>query len=516
MLVTPRIRRAIRTRGRRDDSGAVLVTVVIVMLVGFIVAASVAASVVFTVDANYSNRDRTQAFIAAESGRDVALANVAAGSCAVNGTASDPNYSYKLKTTSGAQPEDFSDAGLSSTCPTVDTKFVMIESTGTGPDGAAAVVTATYTWQVYYPGQPGGTMAYFDGAFTATQSSYQGDLVMRTGSYECNAQSSITGDLWITTGDFTVSAKCVINGNVYVKGKATIGNGADVQIAGDVIAEGAISVTSNKALIGGDIVSNSTITTSSGKVSGNATAGGTATVAAGTVVGTVTSNASSPAVFDPTLDRVFQMTKWLDLPVDRATWGSDVYWITGPCNGANVMSAATASVPAPYTRVGVDYTACTGAVTIKLTGGKVAHDVLFLVPPTSTMSVSVTGNLTSTLTPQPQLFFIHGDGVLGNEAPDCGMGSATDSLSLPSTVQTRMMLYTPCGLGSVNHIDFNGQFYSNYDGDEHWVHPEFTCQNMAWEPILGLGCSVRQASEDAGPPPPPTQQLGPVVSQRER
>jgi len=507
---------ALRRRPEPDDRGAVLVTVLIVMLVGFIVVASIAASVVFTIGANQGNKGRTAAFVAAESGRDAAVAAVAQGACAISGTGADPAYSFRLKSTSGSQPESFDDPALVSACPTIDSRFVAIESTGTGPDGATAVVTTVYTWQVFYPGQPGGTMAYFDGAFTATQSQYKGDLVMRTGSYECNAQSTITGDLWLTNGDFTVSAKCVIDGSVYVRGNANLGNGADVSITGDVVAGGSISMTSNKAIVGGSLTANGGITTTAGKASGDATAGGTAAITPGTVAGTVTSNAGTPAVFNPTLEKVFDMTRWLDVPVDRATWGSDVLWVDGPCNGADVMPRLNQLIPPPDVRVGIDYTACTGPVTIKLSGGQVKHDVLFLVPPTSTMSIVISGSLTSVLVPQPQLFFIHGDAVLGNDAPDCITGSSTDSLSLPSITQVRMMLYSPCGLGSVSHINFNGQFYSNYDGNEKWVHPDFTCQNMAWEPILGLGCSVKDAAEDETPPPPPTQQLGPLITQRER
>ncbi len=510
----------IRTRGwrgrRDDDRGAVLVTVLIVMLVGFIVVASIAAAVVFTIGANQTNRDRTGAFVAAESGRDAAVAAIAQGACVTSGSGTDPDYTFRVKTTTGAQPASFDDPGLVSACPTIDSRFVVIESTGTGPAGATSVVTSVYTWQVFYPGQPGGTMAYFDGAFTATQSQYEGDLVMRSGNYECNAQSTITGDLWLTSGDFSVSAKCVIDGSVYVRGNANLGNGADVSITGDVVAGGSISMTSNKAIVGGSLTANGAINTTAGSAAGNATAGGAASVAPGTVAGTVTANAGTPAVFNPTLEKVFDMTRWLDVPIDRATWGGDVRWFEGPCNGTDVMTALKQPLTAPYTRVGIDYTACTGPVTVRLSGGQVAHDALFLVPPASTMSIVISGSLTSVLVPQPQLFFIHGDAVLGNDAPDCITGSSTDSLSLPATAQVRMMLYSPCGLGSVSHINFNGQFYSNYDGDEKWVHPEFTCQNMAWEPILGLGCSVKDAAEDETPPPPPTQQLGPLITQRER
>ena len=65
-----------RLMHRRNDDGAVLVTVVVVMLVGFVVATVIAASVLFTIRSNVSNTDRTQAFISAESGRDAALASL--------------------------------------------------------------------------------------------------------------------------------------------------------------------------------------------------------------------------------------------------------------------------------------------------------------------------------------------------------------------------------------------------------------------------------------------------------
>ena len=80
---------------RADDSGAVLVTVVVVMLVGFIVATVIASSVLFTIRSNVGNIDRTQAFIAAESGRDTAVAALKDGCVSrdLAGTGSRPGVS---------------------------------------------------------------------------------------------------------------------------------------------------------------------------------------------------------------------------------------------------------------------------------------------------------------------------------------------------------------------------------------------------------------------------------------
>jgi hypothetical protein len=192
------------------------------------------------------------------------------------------------------------------------------------------------------------------------------------------------------------------------------------------------------------------------------------------------------------------MTTWVDLPLTPARWGSDVYWQTGPCNGADVTPLVTATLPAGFTRVGVDYRGCAGAVTVQLSGGTMefTHDALFLIAPTSQMTVKM-GNIHSSGTP-PQLFVVQGDSVLGNSVPNCGASMASGSLELNSTVEARLLMYTPCGLKKVNHLSFNGQFYSNTDGSEHWVHPTFVCQPMSWLPMLDLGCKISTATTGGG------------------
>ena len=127
------------TKRGTDDAGAVLVATMVVMFVGFIIASMIAASVIFTLQANTTNKSSTQAFIAAESGRDRVVSQIATGCTATSalhaqGTA--PVFTADAKVTTGlSRPTDFSDAGLTSTCPTNLTKFVVIRSTGTGPDG---------------------------------------------------------------------------------------------------------------------------------------------------------------------------------------------------------------------------------------------------------------------------------------------------------------------------------------------------------------------------------------------
>jgi len=521
-----------RRTSRADEDGAVLVTVVIVMLVGFVIAATIAASVLFTIRANAGNKDQTQAFIAAESGRDAALSNAMKTPCSLITPQSTSAPIYKdVVTTSGPDAAHQSAACPSLTSPSV----IRIGSTGVGPDGSDVRVTSTYERVVTYTGQPGGVMAYFSGQFKATQSLYKGDLVIRDGKYLCNSTTTIDGNLWVPRGGVDLSADCTIKGNVYAEGDVEI-TGAKVDISGSVFARGSIHLKSSQAVIHSDLNSSKNmlleggtvmgslyaagnISVQAGPVQGNAYAGGTATEKKATdVVGTLNSGnpgpKPDPGVTQSDLDAVYVMTTWVDLPLEPAFWGSDVQWSTGNCTGSDVTSLATQAVAGPYTRTGIDFRGCSGPVTIYLAGGatRFTHDVVFLVAPTSTLKV-VTGNINST-GPTPQLFFVQGDSTLGNSAPNCGAGMATGDLDLGATLQARLMFYTPCGFKSTNHVTFNGQLYANTDGSAHWVQPEFYCEPMKWLPMLDLSCQISVASTSG---PTSTPVLGPptLIAQTE-
>lgn len=494
---------------REDDDnerGAVLVTVVIVMLVGAVIASVIAASVMFTIQANASNKSSTQAFIAAESGRDAALARALQTPCILTAANSDSGNPPVFSATTTSGPNE---ASLTSACPsTTDPSVIKIVSTGTGPDGTQAEITSFYRRTITYQGQPGGTMAYFSGQFVATQSSYIGDLVIRDGKYNCNSTSTINGDLWVPRGGIEISADCEINGNVYAEGDIKI-KSAKATITGTISTRGSIDIDSQNAKVIGDLRASKNITVSKGEITGNGLAGQTASDPGNRVAGGVQSNVvPDPGVLQADLDAVYAMTTWVDLPLSTALWGSDVYWHPGPCDGSDVTALVTAPLPTGYSRVGVDYRGCSGTAVIKLSGGatEFTHDAVFLVAPTTKMTVAL-GNILSTGTP-PQLFFVQGDSVLGNYVPDCGAGMASGSLDLNSTVEARLMFYTPCGFKKTNHLSFDGQFYSNTDGSAHWVHPTFNCMPMEWLPMLDLGCEINVAEPGAGTSTPI---LGPPV-----
>jgi hypothetical protein len=159
-------------------------------------------------------------------------------------------------------------------------------------------------------------------------------------------------------------------------------------------------------------------------------------------------------------------------------------------------------LPTGTTRTGIDYTGCSGPVTITIDGGNVAvnRDIVFLVSAGSDMTIDIDANLTSPHTPRSQMFFIRGDRNNTNSIPDCGTTMGSDALNQKKATDIRMMFYSPCGLGpsSQNGLQFNGQFYSNSDGSTHLVQPDFTCQQMKWAPMLDMGCSIAAAVTSPG------------------
>ena len=527
MLVKPKNSPTTK-RAASDDRGAVLITVVLVMLVGFVVAATIAASVLFTIQANDANEDRTEAFIAAESGRDAQLAKLL-GAC-TSGTLTATNTDETKPPRYSAFADKCFDGYVNST--------VTIDSTGTAPDGSTATITTQYSRTVTYTNQPGGTMSYFAGKYLLTKSTYAGDLVIRDsptsdGNYRCNSDSTITGDLWIPVGFASLSSKCAVTGTVYARDYVNAANGSEAVIGGDIVAGGNVTMTSNKTKVAGNLYSNGNVEIDKSTVAKQVIATGTVTVngttftktrpggtaqadgsvvfpGVGPVTGTITVGKANAATFNPSLQSVYDMTTWVDLPLARGAWGADgtggsnVAWSAGPCDGSSVSSLLTATLPAGMTRSGIDYTSCTGPVTIKISGSSLSltRDVVFLVAAGSNMTIDVAATLNSTapVASQPQLFFIRGDANLTNSKPDCATSSASDSLDLPAIAKARVMLYTPCGLkrSNQNGLVFNGQFYSNSDGDTHLVHPEFTCQPMTWVPILDMGCKIASATPGSG------------------
>jgi Tfp pilus assembly protein PilX len=508
-----------RVEHRRNDEGAVLVTVVVVMLVGFIVATVIAASVLFTIRSNVGNTDRTQAFISAESGRDAALASL---SGAINSAGdlvctpamlvddgSDPAYTYKIRSTqvlTAAKPLSWESPDLSDACPTVNSNFVVIQAKGTAPDGSTATIDAVYPWRVTHVEQPAGTMAYFDGQFRATKSTYEGDLVIRgTAPYTCNNSSVIDGDLWVVKSSVVLSTDCTVTGSVYVFGTVDASS-SGINIGGDLIAGGDINMASNGVVIGGKIHSGAKISlTNTGSttatVVGDVIARTTATVGDKWVHPTTPPTPIVPIqdgpapVFAPTLVDVFDVTKWLEI-TSPGIWGAPsstpsttTYTTCDPAVIRTELANASAG------RALFDMSACLTpskkTVNVHLEGAaiSVARDAVFFVPANKQMDLKITTPI-STASGDPQVLFVHADSNSGDAAPTtCPEGE--DKLAISAAVAPRMMLYSPCGLGGNISVDFSGQLYTANSGN-HLVLSSFTCKPMGWLPAFGnLSCGIK-------------------------
>ncbi|WP_396658896.1 hypothetical protein [Microbacterium sp.] len=495
---------------------------VVVMLVGFVIAASVAASVLVTITANAGNSSTTQAFIAAESGRDVAVGSLRSAiaptglDCAAvamtgaSAPGSAPVYTYTIRSSEQAdRPSAWDDAGVTATCPTDATKWVVISSTGTGPDGTESNIDAVYPWYHGPATTPSGTVAFFEGQFKATKSTYAGDLVIRQGPYECNnsAGDAIIGDLWVLRGSMTVTGPCIVTGSVYVRDTIDLKNN-EFTAGGDVISvEGSIKLTADDTSIGGDVYAAGNIDTKNGdgEVDGSFRTHlamvnhnpANWTKSDGTTPVPVLEGEPVP-VIAPTLEQVFEATKWIELTSSTA-WSSaaapvEVFPAGTVCTTAQlqgVMGVAGA-------RAVVDLTGCpAGGNGIPVAPGNVTlqRDVLVLVPANQKMNLQITGTISratgTTLENGPQLFIVHldPDGSDGRP-PTCG-SSQLDKFTASGTNNVRTLIYSACGIGSTMSLTMSGQLYMGSDG-LHLNGGTFTCKPMSWEPTLPkISCGVK-------------------------
>jgi hypothetical protein len=507
MLVIDRIRRRVRGTSS-DDTGAVLVTVVIVMLVGFIIATVVAASVIFTVSSNADNRRQTQSFVAAESGRDVAVASLSTAigddtvDCSAvvmadeSPTGVEPRYEYEIRTSEeDDRPTDWDT--LSADCPTSDTEWVVVRSTGWGSDDAATTIDSTYPWYFGPATQPAGTLAYFSGAFKATKSTYQGDLVIREGDYECNngANGSIEGDLWVLNGAMRSTSDCTVTGSIYTRSLIDLKNHG-LEVGGDVISlTGTIYLTADNVKIGGDVYAGGNIDTKNGSgiVDGSFKAVGTMKNhdaadwerTDGTAVPELTSQ--PVPVITPTLDQVFDATNWIEL-TSTVPWSTDAEVYTGKCSSADLMGVMSST---GTKRALIDMTGCDASSINVIPGNtSLARDVLIYVPAGVQMDLQLTGTISkATGVTDPQLVIVHADGNGSDNKPTAC--SKADKFTAGTAIGVRTMIYSACGISNTMSLTMTGQLYMGTDG-LHLNGGTFTCKPMEWEPAFsGLSCGVK-------------------------
>ncbi|MGX5771326.1 hypothetical protein ACWKWN_11280 [Microbacterium trichothecenolyticum] len=498
-----------------------LVTVVVVMLVGFVIATMIAASVLFTIQSNVGNKDRTQAFIAAESGRDVAVHSIRSKigedgvDCATNpfalvGSGSNPNFDYEIHISADIDRPAVNAGSWLSGCPSDTTKWVKITSTGWQVTSSKTTVDAVYPWFHGPATTPSGTVAFFEGQFTATKSTYTGDLVIRDGDYSCNngASGGIQGDLWVLRGKLTITDTCIVTGDVYVRDGISVAN-KQLRVGGDLISvTGKINLNANGAEVGGDVYAAGDIDTKtgSGVVKGAFKTPGsmighdpTSWTNGATPPAAVPIDDSAPApVISPTLTQVYDATSWIELTQDT-TWSNAGLPAYAPAPGTVCTTEELQAVmSAAGVRAVIDLTGCPlkgSAIQVKPDNVTVMRDVMILVPANEKMDLVLDGTISrpggTTLDNSPQLFVVHLDPNGSDGRPPTCSSSALDSFSAKGPNNVRTLIYSACGIGSTMALTMSGQLYMGSDG-LHLNGGVFTCKPMSWKPTLPtISCGVK-------------------------
>lgn len=516
----------LRAARRSDESGAVLVTVVVVMFVGFIAATMIAASVLVTIQSNVGNKQHTQAFIAAESGRDAAVAALSDG-CAtedLSDSGTDPIYSYAIRTTTGPQPTDY-DALTTADCPTIDTTYVVVRSTGTGPGATTATIDSVYRWSATYSDVPGGVVTYFSGTVSQGVSHYTGDLVLRNGNWSCTEGGTLEGDLYVLKGTVTLSNNCIIKGDIYAKKEVrSTSQNWHVQSRtsasgwvspGNIVTDAFVNFASNgNPSVAGSIHARGEVTLAAGG-GGHGTVGGTVTSMQSVdridetawTTGTVSLGSSTPPPFAPTLEWLEDATRWIDLDRNSGWTAGGASRISVPsssCNSILNTNADTSAwvktqIAAASGPIVLDFTTCNKNVSMTLDGAvTMDHDAVVLVPESKSMSVSLGPGLSASAS--RQLFFIHEDqspddvDANGDPRPTCGIGGQ-DSFDTTGVIDPDIdvMVYSPCGLNGTVTASFEGQLYTDDTTNFH-SGSNYTCRPMSWPTALAnLGCAIKGA-----------------------
>lgn len=270
----------------RGDEGSTLVSVLIIMLVLSLGGMTLAAIVTNTTGILVDTRSTAQSRAAADAGLADAIGRGQRGEdlCAlVTSSATAPKYSVTAECAGGA---------------------VTITSIGTGQDGGTTTTKASYTLAATSSSLAGALVSAGGSlnvsSIDITAIAIDGNIVLDTGSFDCNNSMEISGDLIVRDGSVSLSNACRIRGDLIVSGNVQIQNNA-VGVDGDVYTMGTFTL-STTATVAGNVYAKGTATvTSGGKIIksmtsvGNASVDGTATSIGGSVVtgGTVKVNAAT-------------------------------------------------------------------------------------------------------------------------------------------------------------------------------------------------------------------------------
>ncbi|UDY23070.1 FapA family protein [Nocardioides sp. Kera G14] len=258
---------------QRNDRGAAMVLVAILVVLSATVAMGVAAATMTASVQTVGDQARVQALAAAEGGRDATLASLmqkCTGTIDVSWQKLATG-SYRARTFWSAEtdPTKLSNsppAAATLACPPSDATqgYIGIASQGLSANGKTS--KSVFGWYKYdakvessSSGGTSSTLTAADGAIIEGGSTtmnlpsvtVKGDLILGAGNLDCNGSTVIDGDLVLTTGSVDLSNTCKVTGSIVAKDDIYVHNLTN-QIGGDVISTGG-TVRVEGAQVGGSI-----------------------------------------------------------------------------------------------------------------------------------------------------------------------------------------------------------------------------------------------------------------------
>lgn len=269
-----------------NESGAALVSAVILMFFVFIVVMTLSVTTLKSTVLTADNSSNVAVIATAESGLDAAVYATSTGQCQPNVISEEFGYSYEVYRSAGDTiPTGLDDPDVVAGCPRSGDNYVLVSVDGQDERGRTVNIVGVYIWLTAPAGSSQGALVSGGGSMSISTLSIEsegGDLMLAYGNFNCNSSSSISGDLVIIDGDVQFSNACYIGGSLYASGNVTINNNA-VGVGGDVYAIGNFSMSTG-ATIHGSVYTNGNINlTSNAIILGDLESSGTGNARIGAV-----------------------------------------------------------------------------------------------------------------------------------------------------------------------------------------------------------------------------------------
>ena len=478
------------------DRGSAILAVLGVMGAASVIAVTTTSMSLQSVGYTTATRAGVQAEAAAEAGIDYAAAKLSTGVCQPQyASATAPIFSVLISYSTLAISPGATDISWVLGCPAVTSAMrIKVVSIGTASTpglvgNSSENIRTVEAVFPYTPTPPPSAIIASGGALyafaqvdptinnlTITQAgTTRPSIQYLTGSATCTSQSTIMGDVYLGSGGLAITSGCTINGDLRTSGTVSITSG---EVTGNVYAagvQGGTSITlSTSAIIDGNSFSAGSVSIG-GKIGGNVVAGpiagtstfsnkasvggsvisaGTVSAPAGVIKGTTTINQSgivTPAMLTipPWVDYAYSATDW------KASDGTQYGVIILSACTASALSTALITAQNSPTPIIVDTRSC-GAVTALGGYNMNLHSDVVIVANGFTLS---SNDFESADSSQKRLWLIVPDSVADNK-PTCPVGSsATIGHGVIVGSGVGALFYTPCTITNSGDV-WRGQMYA--------------------------------------------------------